>query len=199
MKIAIVSPGSTFTTEYVISLTNTLAWANAARHQIMYSVGESSSIRAARYRSLDVNPYRPGKVILNGAKPDRILMIDSDIQWTPEDVGKLLASPHSVVCGVYRNASYHGAGLAYSVDGVTPGTVEHLDSQHGPFKVGYGNLGFCAIKPGVFGKFSNWFHPRGDWLAEDHGFYAGLAEAGISAYVEPDVRVGHRKMETLTV
>lgn len=135
-----------------------------------------------------------------------LMFIDGDIQFSPDDVGKLVNLNTDVAVGVYpmkkRNAPY-----AAWVNGKL---VDRLDIYDSPIEVDYAGTGFMLIKRDVFKKikqaspeldFSDdvgtthqWF----DWpidngieLSEDYSFCKKWARLGGKIIMDPSVKLKH--------
>jgi hypothetical protein len=135
-----------------------------------------------------------------------MIWIDSDIIFTPEDVFKLLDSPHDVTAGVYMMEDMKHFAVVDSWD-------EDYFKEHGTFKfmepaepsgykkVAYSGMGFMAIRKGVVESLKYpWFWSDlqrvGDFVdmaSEDVSFCRSVTAAGHDIWVDTGLRVGHQK------
>ena len=138
---------------------------------------------------------------------ERLLFIDSDIEFTAEDVAKLwnIDSPGAdVAVGVYR-MKREGSPYAAWVNG---SLIEDLPSD--PMEVDYAGTGFMMIKRSVFTRLMR-SHPEwkyeesigecwaffqdpiedGIHLSEDYFFCKRVREMGMKVVMDPSVRLKH--------
>jgi GT2 family glycosyltransferase len=144
---------------------------------------------------------------------DYIMWIDSDIVFKTEDFYNLLTSIHNKKKNIV-------AGLYMMQGGNNFAAVQYWDEEyfkiHGTFKfmdlsdiqnkrdlieVDYSGFGWIIIRRGVFESleypwFRPIFHEIGncfDFSSEDTAFCRLVKEKGFKIYVDPTVRVGHKK------
>ena len=177
-----------------------------------FSSEYSSHVADAREMTLngdnqnDPSEQRPFKGELTY---DKILWIDSDIAFTPDDVIKAYESPYDIVSGAYLLASGEVVaykelfGLGYSYDEV----MEMKD----PVKVFGAGMGFMAVKSGIFESLTRpWFQSPTvttnkdgkDFtfpiMGEDLSFCYRASQAGFEVWLDPNIKLQHHKMLKLT-
>jgi hypothetical protein len=206
--ILIATPGSSLVPGYVKSLTKTLSECHDKNISCLWLNASSSLVHHARELTIsgsedlslspdDVAPVG-GKVTYN-----KVIWIDSDIVWEPEDFFKLYNSEHEVISGVYLLAD----GLTSSVhdkNGEIQGNTFRFLTE--PFQVQSIGFGFVAMKNGVFEKIERpWFKHIDqkiaksdgteiiDSLGEDISWCVKAYNAGIPIYCDPSIKVGHVK------
>lgn len=140
---------------------------------------------------------------------DKMVWIDSDIIWTPQQLIQLLQHDKPIVSGIY-----------HMHDATHFPVVENLDFTHLAeygvfkfmntndmmtkvqlFKASYTGFGFVAIKQGVLENMPYpWFQPKWitnerfyDFCAEDVGFCWSAQECGHDIWIDPTIKVGHEK------
>lgn len=206
--ILIATPGSSMEAGYVRSLSKTLDECNKRNISYLWLNGSSSLVHHAREltisgsEGLNLNPDDTapvgGKVTYN-----KIIWIDSDIVWEPEDFFKLYESEHDVIAGVYLLAD----GLTSSVHDDKGEIQGHrIKWFNQPFQIRSTGFGFVAMKQGIFEKIERpWFKhidqkiKRSDGteiidsLGEDISWCVKAYHAGINIYCDPSVTVGHSK------
>lgn len=193
---------------YVKSLSKTLAECNKKNISYLLLNASSSLVHHAREltisgsEGLNLNPDDTapvgGRVTYN-----KVIWIDSDIVWEPEDFFKLYESKHDVICGVYLLAD----GLTSSVHD-SKGEISGFDIRlkNDIFQVQSTGFGFVAMKNGVFEKLERpWFSHASqkivtstgkeiyDSLGEDISWCVKAHSAGILIYCDPKILVGHMK------
>lgn len=144
---------------------------------------------------------------------DYMMWIDSDIIFTPEQVGALLKRDLPIVAGVYKMSddTHYAVVKDWDVEYfkksgsfqfLTPADVEGQDLV----EVDYSGFGFMLVKRGVFESLEYpWFRPimhdlgNGvmDFSSEDVSVCKMLKAVGHKIYIDPAVRVGHEKMRVL--
>jgi hypothetical protein len=137
---------------------------------------------------------------------DALLMIDDDMVWTPQDVGRLLQVPRGkvVVGGVYAKRRAKGGLVYLGPIGEPHARVPEAAEVQG---VGGGMMlvwreaaaAACALEDvqrhggqgrewlGVFRQVV----VRGDYLSEDYAFCHRVRQAGGQVYLHRAVRPGH--------
>ena len=140
---------------------------------------------------------------------DKILWIDSDIAFTPQDVIKAYESPYDIVSGAYLLAN--GEVTAYSEFMRAGLLYEDVLKMTEPVKIAAAGMGFMAVKSGVFEKLSRpWFQSPTitfDWdgnpvtfpiMGEDISFCYRATEAGFEIWLDPSIKLIHHKTMKLT-
>lgn len=116
---------------------------------------------------------------LNDTDFEFLFFIDADIEFTPEDVGKLLALDEDIAVGCYR-MKRPGSKYAAWVDGRL---IEHLGEFSGPISVDYAGTGFMLIRRSVFRRLQDahpeWKHREGNGIDECWAFFQTPVEDGI--------------------
>jgi len=144
---------------------------------------------------------------------ERMLFIDSDIEFEPEDVQKLWNLDVDVAVGAYPMKR-----IDVPTCGWVDGELIDLDKMDGPTPVDYAGTGFMMMKREVFHKFHseyedrfhhegkpgenvlsqrvsfNYFDTRVDdgiFLSEDYSFCADFRKIGGEIILEPSIRLKH--------
>ena len=210
-KIVFCLPGKSFSTNFFNSWNATIAELNKANVSYAYSTVYDPVIYFARNRILGgSNTAGKKQQPWQGNLPyDKMVWIDSDIVWRPEDLIKLIQHDKPIVAGTYLMN-----------DNINHPVVEKLDFDHladtgvfkfinraemltkkEVFKASYTGFGFVAIKHGVIETLEYpWFQPRWvtnekfhDFCAEDVGFCWAAQELGHEIWIDPSIKVGHEK------
>ena len=140
----------------------------------------------------------------------KIIWIDSDIEWTPEDFMKIYDSELDVISGVYQTHPNGTVAVNLTDPKGRPTKVNkvHFLLHWDPVEVGGVGFGFVGMKYGVFEKMKRpWFKIREvEWddvdfsvnMGEDYSWCEGAKDAGFKIWVDPTVKVKHHK-ETIYV
>jgi hypothetical protein len=213
--VLIATPGSKLEAGYVKSLVLTLAECANRGISFRFLNGQSSLVHHARELTIsggDGNTLHPDdKGPMGGLVTyNKIIWIDSDIEWTPEQFFKLYDSEFEVVSGAYlladgQTTTVHAWG--------TPGGIpkNQILGMTEPVKVQSIGFGFVAMRLGVFERMSRpWFahmiqgvqNSRGetlpDALGEDISWCIRAYQAGIDIMFDPEVLVTHIKTTKIT-
>jgi hypothetical protein len=213
VNLIIATPGHSFMKEYFHSFLATIMELSKRNISWTFVNDYSSLVADAREITLSgtkdnlIGESRP----LNGSVTyDKILWIDSDIAWNPEDVIKLYESDKDIVTGVYLfpngNTSAHKDkdSLPLNFD-----EVVELKELTEIFGTGFG---FLCVKQGVFESLTRpWFQsinskittPDGKEMdfpvsGEDISWCYRVKEKGYNIYLDPTVQVTHHKIMKLT-
>lgn len=212
INLIIATPGASLGNYYVKSLFKTAAalaekniswaWINDASSNV-FDARETTIIGN---RNNDITQTKP----LNGEITyDKIIWIDSDISWEPEDVVKLYESDKDIITGAYLLAS--GEVTIYPEVLKRGLSWEEFKEKKELFEVDGAGFGFVCIKNGVFESMSRpWFQSvpvtveadnktyKFNILGEDLAWFLRAKELGYSVWVNPDVKVTHHKTMKLT-
>lgn len=208
-NVVILTPGHSMMSPYVRSLLSLierlsqegLSWAWSS--EFSSHVGDSREITLNGDNQNDVHEQRPFKGELSY---DKLLWIDSDIAFTPDDAMKLITSDKEIISGAYLLAS--GEVTAYPRL-LGPGfTFDQVKEMTEIVEIDACGFGFLAVKPGVFESLSRpWFqstlattHDGFTFpiMGEDISWCKRVKDAGFQIWFDPTVRVTHHKMMKLT-
>lgn len=213
VNLIIASPGHSMMSSYVkslLALTQTLnqkgiTWAWSSEYSS--HVGDAREMTMNGDNQNDPSEQRPFKGQISY---DKIMWIDSDIAFTPEDVLKLYYSDYDVVTGAYLLSS--GEVVVYD-ELFGPGhNFEEVLKMTEPKKVFGAGFGFIMVKQGIFEKLTRpWFQSpmasktmaSGETftfpiLGEDLSWCKRVNDLGFEIWFDPTVRVTHHKMMKLT-
>jgi GT2 family glycosyltransferase len=135
---------------------------------------------------------------------DKMIWIDSDISWTPEDFMKLYESRYDIISGLYFDEE--GTPMfTFSEDAVY---FDHAALKHKEyaFEVFGAGFGFIAMKSGVFENIKRpWFKTEIQRITNDDGIEMFIPwgedfswcikahEAGYIVMLDPSIKVAHHK------
>lgn len=213
-NLLIATPGNSMLPGYVRSLAKTIYFLDKEGMSWNYLTEYSSLVADAREKTIggtayqDPNDSRPGQGTYTY---DRILWIDSDIAWEPEDVFQLLSHDVDVISGCY----YLQNGEVTVYPKVLRGGMqkEEIMKLKKPFTVRGVGFGFLAVKQGIFEKIKRpWFSQisveveneetgeieyKFPLMGEDLSWCEKVHRMGIDIWVDPLVRVTHHKQMVL--
>jgi hypothetical protein len=214
INLIIATPGHSMMSIYVRSLLALTQELNQRGITWAFSSEYSSMVSDAREMTLngdnqnDIKEVRPFK---GAVTYDKIMWIDSDIAWNPEDVIKLYESDKDIVTGAYMLAS--GEVMAYPKILGRPYVYDEVKEMTEPVKVEACGFGFICVKQGVFESLTRpWFQSAiGSWtdeetgevwefpiMGEDISWCKRVTDKGYDIWFDPTVRVTHHKMMKLT-
>ena len=209
-NVLIATPGHSMLQAYVRSLAkliyvldqNNISWNFLTEYSSLVADAREKTIGGLGYQ--DPTDSRPGHGLYTY---DRILWIDSDIEWEPEDVFQLFSNDVDVVSGCYMLTN--GEVTAYPKVLRGGMTKEQIMAKKKPFTVRGVGFGFLAVKQGVFEKIKRpWFSQidvevqneetgeieyKFQLMGEDLSWCEKVHRMGIDIWVDPLVRVNHHK------
>jgi hypothetical protein len=207
VNILICTPGRMMEAEYVRSLITTTSYLNKEGISYAYLNEYSSQVNAAREattmgsRLLNAFCKEP----VNGEITyDKMIWIDSDISWTPEDFMKLYESKFDIVSGLYFNEE--GVPMFTFKEDDIYFDHQQLKQKQYPFEVFGVGFGFVAVKSGVFESIQRpWFETEFQRITnedgeemfipwgEDFSWCIKAQKSGYKIFIDPSIRVGHHK------
>jgi len=208
IKLAIASPGSTYTEGCVMSLLETMeqrkgyfqAFVNAQSSDI-YTVRNTVAVRA-----LEALPDY-----------DFMLWVDSDMRWTWEDIEALIEADGDLVTGVCPIGLQKINCASFMRDEDGDDVLAYLNGYHvndyekndrGMIDVDMCGFGFLLMKRGVLESQGPQFFRHGNVIApggkemltsEDMGFTWRCKQAGFSIELHPGVYITHQKRFNLEI
>jgi len=212
VNLIIATPGHSVMTAYLRSLLAATQELNRLGISWAFSSEYSSHVADAREMTLngdnqnDPSEQRPFK---GEVTYDKILWIDSDIAFTPQDVIKAYESPYDIVSGAYMLGS--GEVVAYKELFGQGYTVTQVKEMTGPIKIFGAGMGFMAVKSGIFESLSRpWFQSPTvtterdgkeftfPIMGEDLSFCYRANQAGFEVWLDPSIKLTHHKTFKLT-
>lgn len=212
VNLIIATPGYSVLSGYLRSLLAATQELNQRGITWAFSQEYASHVADAREITLngdnrnDPTEQRPFK---GSVTYDKILWIDSDIIFTPEDVIKAYESPFDIVAGAYMIAS--GEVVAYKELFGRGYTMEEVKNLTEPERISGAGMGFMAVKSGVFESLTRpWFQSPvvttqisgKDFtfpiMGEDLSFCYRAGQAGFEIWLDPSIKLIHHKTFKIT-
>lgn len=203
-NVLIATPGSSMEAEYVKSLVKTIRYLEDNGITYLYLNQYSSQVNMAREATvmgsmfLDAFNNLP---VRGEVTYDKMLWIDSDMGWEPEDFMKLYSSDKDIVSGIYFNDQ--GTPMFTPQD---EDDLEEALSSTEDVEIRAAGFGFICIKSGVFEKMPRpWFtfryfeisDDKGNKIqlpyGEDYSWCVTASACGFKLYVDPQVLLTHYK------
>jgi hypothetical protein len=210
VNLIIATPGHSVQAGYLRSLLATISKLSEEKITWGYSIEYSSHVAVAREVTLNGS----GQMNINITEPfngnftyDKILWIDSDITFTPEDVIKAYRSEFDMVTGAYLLSN--GEVMAYQEALGRPFTIDEVNAFEEPVKLMGSGMGFFCVKSGVFESMERpWFRAvdvetseKGKFVqitGEDLSFCQRAIQNGYELWLDPTIKLIHNKNMRLT-
>lgn len=212
VNLMICSPGHSMMSSYVKSLLATFQYLSDKGITVGWSSEYASHVADAREATLAGSKQN----IIEETRPfhgnltyDKLMWIDSDINWNPEDVLKLYESDKDIISGAYLLGN--GEVVAYPEMLKNGYSIDDVINKTEPEKIAAAGFGFICIKQGIFEQMSRpWFQQvmisterNGEiftfpLLGEDLSWCERARQLGYDIWLDPTVRVIHNKTMKLT-
>jgi hypothetical protein len=214
INLIIATPGHSMMADYVKCLLATteelnkrnISWAFSTAYSSMVSDAREMTISGTNKNSLSERLPFEGKLTY-----DKIMWIDSDIAWNPQDVIDLYESDKDIISGAYLLAS--GEVMAYPKILYPALTFEQVKEMKELQKIEAAGFGFICIKSGVFESMTRpWFQSslitmQDEETKENHTFPImgediswchRAGKEGFEIWLNPAIKVTHHKTMKLT-
>ena len=213
-NVVFATPGASMLPGYVRSLIKTIYFLDQQGITWNYMTEYSSLVAHAREKTIggtghqDPTNSKPG----HGAWTyDKIMWIDSDIAWEPEDFFRLFESDKEVISGCYMLEDTTVALYLEPLGASMPNQA--VLALEEPFKVRGCGFGFLCVKQGVFENMDRpWFSQidvevvdketgevsyKFPLMGEDLSWCEKVHRMGKEVWADPKVRVTHHKQVPL--
>jgi hypothetical protein len=214
INLIIATPGHSVQAGYLKSLLATISRLAEEKITWGYSIEYSSHVAVSREVTLNGSgqmSFDQSEPFNGGFTYDKILWIDSDITFTPEDVLKAYRSEFDIVTGGYLLSN--GEVMAFKETFGSPLTITEVNELEGPLQLKGAGMGFMCVKQGVFESMERpWFKTMeatkdlGGELGsvttqitgEDLSFCHRAIESGFELWLDPTIKLIHNKTMRLT-
>jgi hypothetical protein len=212
--IVFLIPGNSFSPEFLSAWTATINMLNKDNIKSVARFGYSPIITEIRNDLLGYSPIglpdydeEIRDIFAGKFKCSKIVFIDSDIVWTPNDMKILLESDKDIICGIYPfNDKTH---VSVTKDGENFLTIKDiLDIKEEEFEINSGGLGFLSCSFNALDKLKfPWFELESfeslqygkGVIGEDILFFNKLRSLGYNIYANSKIKLGHIKSNVLTI
>jgi|TARA_B100000035_G_scaffold185188_1_gene157961 GT2 family glycosyltransferase len=205
LKVVFCIPGNSFSGAFLS------CWSNLVKVMSSYNI-DWELIRGYQPNIYNVRNELAGLALKNDL--DKIMWIDSDIVFSPNDFLKLLDCNVDIISGLYivqmenqrkmnmsqirtqSRGDYYYAAISEAGSFLKVSDVKSLDI----FTVKSNGMGFMLMNKKVLTSIGDrWFNPinNREIISEDISFQIKARELGYKSYVNPKVVVGHEKGITL--
>jgi len=208
-NVVIATPGNSFTPGYMRSILRTtatltgegLSWNFVNQGGSLVAMARESTVGGVNTNDPTMKEPWSGDFTY-----DKIIWIDSDIEWMPSDFFKLYNSDKDIISGCYLMEDRHIPIYNQPRGGMMPEDL--LLQKKEPFKIAGAGFGFLAVKYGVFENMPRpWFgpvaipntdetkeeNPEFILIGEDLSWCTKAIKCGFDIWVDPLVRVTHQK------
>lgn len=212
VNLIIATPGNMLMASYVKSLLS-LAQALAQRN-ISWAFTNNYSSHVADAREVTLSGNMSNEIgnshpLRGEVTYDKILWIDSDIAFDPQDAIRLYDSDKDIVSGAYLFAE--GYTASYPELGKSGLTFDEVINLKDVTEIEGCGFGFLCVKQGIFEQLSRpWFQQVMGTLeldgktiefpimGEDLSWCKRVRDLGYKIYLDPSVKVTHHKTMKLT-
>jgi hypothetical protein len=214
-NVIVLVPGNTFTMNFILCWTKTVCYFFNSNISFFYKFFYSPIVSHVRNLLLgsDLNKIELSNPIAltpfnDALSVDKVIFIDSDMVWEPEELHKLIMSPFDITVAPYILSDKKTVSVARTKNFMT---IEEIKQCSEPFLIEHAGFGFVSCNLEVLKKMGYpWFSVQeyinnsegkktGHLIGEDVFFFKKAQEMGFSAYCDPRIKVGHEKVTTLTI
>lgn len=209
-KVMVCCPGTSFTYRSIVCISNLLKYFSKTETEYNFSFAFSRNIYETRNKIMMGRPEQgEDQLPFDGEEYTHILWLDDDVLFNIDDIDRLFKADKDVVSGLYLMSDRENYAAVEFWDEKffsENGSFKFLDKQtintkKQLFPVSYVGFGFLLIKKGVFEQFKYpWFDPRylqiknsTDFCMEDVSFCLKCKDKNIPIYIDPKIKVIHRK------
>lgn len=212
VNLIIATPGHSLLNSYVKSLLNAVHVLASKGISYAYTNNYASHVGDAREVTLSgtmLNQLDNSQPLSGEVTYDKILWIDSDIAFTPDDVLKLYESDKEIISGAYLFGD--GSVAAYKTFGKNGYTHKDVIDMKETTEIEGCGFGFLMVKQGIFEQLSRpWFQQvmgsveldgktiEFPIMGEDLSWCKRVRDLGYKIYLDPSVKVTHHKQVRLT-
>lgn len=211
VNLMILTPGHSLMGEYVNSLLATTKMLD--KEGITWGWSNQFASHVADAREMTLSGTKNNNIFNSipfedSIEYDKLLWIDSDIAWKPEDVLRLYHSDKDIISGAYLLANMQVMWQKKILGNFY--TYKELLDMEDVVEIGSTGFGFVCVKQGVFESLSRpWFQSApatmnlngSDYtfniIGEDISWCSRVKDIGFKIYGDPQVKVTHHKMTTL--
>jgi hypothetical protein len=218
----ILVPGLQFSLEFLTSWSQMLCQFYDKGYSFYYNIQYNPMVHSVRNNllttqflgetisSVERHPIDEKNLFANQMKCKKVIFVDSDMVWTPEQMQMLVDSPHPVTVAPYVLSN--GKKTSVAIDGFFL-SFDELNKHETYFPVDVSGMGFVAIDFEVLEKlkfpfFETYYMPYPyenpdnikdpiTLMGEDASFFTKIKEAGYEIMCDPAIRVGHQKPRIL--
>ena len=209
----ILVPGKVFPYQFVLSLVETITYLMQNGYSYYISIKNLALVSSLR-NSLISQDFTDGyfdnikidessSVFNNNLDVNKkILMFDSDMCWTLDDLKYLMHNDNDITVGGYKTI---GGTVCINFEEEDHMSPEEFNSFDKPFEVKAAGLGFTSVNQKVFESIEYpWFKVDegksfSTAVGEDVYFFRKAREAGFKVICDPRMRPGHIKDLTLHI
>ena len=214
VNLVIATPGHSMMGSYVKSLLALISELNTRGITWAFSNHYSSLVHNAREMTLsgtNQNSFEQRKPFEGNLTYDKVMWIDSDIAFEPEDVLKLYYSDKDIISGAYLLSNGESTSYPKLLDRAL--IITEIQELDGLCKIEGSGFGFICIKTGVFEQLTRpWFGPvivtmkdpdddserTFPIVGEDISWCYRVRQLGYEIWLDPTVKVTHHKTMTLS-
>jgi hypothetical protein len=208
VKIALLIPGNAGTLNFALSLGDLMDYLKGAGHEVTkrhlyYPVlHHGRNLLLLERESGEEVPMHVNAVPL-GFEYDKMLWLETDMVFRPEDAMKLLEADADVVSALYpMNPKLKNVAVAGTLPNMRIVLSAAKEQKADLLEVDFCGFGMVAVRKGVFEAMGYpWFdtlyetHDDGtvEYLGDDFGWCKKVKALGYRIHVHNRVRVGHEK------
>lgn len=212
VDLIIATPGPGATTQYIGSLLNAAGKLNEKGISWIWLQDYASHVADAREITISgtrVNNPKETRPLMGELEYKKILWIDSDIGFSPEDVIKAYESELDVVSGGYLLGD--GQVAVYPKMFKSGLRLDEAKALSQPIEIEGAGMGFFCMKSGIFEQLSRpWFQSvegttiyEGEEftfpiMGEDLSLCKRIRDLGYKIWFDPSIKLVHQKTFKLT-
>ena len=207
-------PGESYSKEFLHSWTQSVIELMKRSEEFIFVNYYTPTVSYTRNQLIrcypgEITNYENSLPFDNKIEAKKIIFIDDDMVWNPEDLIKIMKSEKDIISGFAKIGSFH-EGDNHKLNAIINKqnlTTKEIKNKKELIELDAVGFAFIAINFEVFKKIKYpWFqsfdffdeeNKKIGFIGEDVSFCNKAVDAGYKIYGDPTIKIGHQKIKIL--